>query len=421
MPGKTMKKNILLLVFIQIFVIGSACQGVKPESQPPPPSSSASQQPTDISVLDPGTDTSSPPTQTSQPTQVSITETPTPSLDRKIASIRSFLEDQSAVGLVSGSVLIAQEGVPIFQEAYGFANLNPEVPNQVDTKFNLGSMDKMFTAIAILQLVEDGKITLSDPISTYLPDYPLPEYADQATIHQLLMHTSGLGNYFDSPTYLEKHDQIRSLDDYFSLFANEPPLFPPGAEFGYSNSGFIVLGLIIEAVSGQNYYDYIQDQIFSPSSIENTACYELDAGVPNLALGYTTFDWDGNDTNQVNANNSMLPMRGGSAGGGYSTAPDLLSFGNALLSDQLLNPDSTTLLLKGKIQIADGVQYAYGFYDQRIGGQRRIGHGGGFPGICSIFSIYPDLDLTVIILSNQDHTCAEVNDFIMETLIIGDE
>jgi len=420
---KTTRINIFLFVLILILVIGSACQGVKPESQTPPPGSSASQQPTEISVLDSGTATSSPPTHTSQPTQVSLTETktPTPSLDTKIASIRSFLEGQSAVGLVSGSVLIAQGGVPIFQEAYGFANLNPEVPNRVDTKFNLGSLDKMFTAVAILQLVEEGKITLSDPISTYLLNYPLPEFAKQATTHQLLMHTSGLGNYFNSPSYLEKNAQIRSLQDYFVLFANEPPLFEPGSEYGYSNSGFIVLGLIIEAVSGQNYYAYVQDHIFTPSNMENTACFELDAGIPNLALGYTTFDWDGNDTNQVSANNSMLPMRGGSAGGGYSTAPDLLSFGNALLADQLLSPDSTTLLLKGKIQIADGVQYAYGFYDQHIGGQRRIGHGGGFPGICSIFSIYPDLDLTVIILSNQDHTCVEVNDFIIETLIIGDE
>lgn len=115
-----------------------------------------------------------------------------------------------------------------------------------------------------------------------------------------------------------------------------------------------------------------------------------------------------------------MPMRGGSAGGGYSTAPDLLSFGNALLSNQLLDPEFTDLLLKGKIQIADGVQYAYGFFDQIVNGHRRVGHGGGFPGICSIFNIYPELDNTIIILSNLDHACVEINDFIIETLIMGE-
>ena len=114
-------------------------------------------------------------------------------------------------------------------------------------------------------------------------------------------------------------------------------------------------------------------------------------------------------------------MRGDHAGGRYTTAPDLLSFGTALLSNQLLIPESTSLLLEGKSQIAEGVQYAHGSFDQRIGGQRRIGPGGGFPGICSIFSIYPDLNLTVIILSKQDFTFPEINDLIIDTFIIGDE
>jgi D-alanyl-D-alanine carboxypeptidase len=413
-----MKKTILILILM--LFIGSACQGVTPE---PTASSSKTGTNESIPVTEtakpvPGTSTSPPPTST--PTSVPLSESPASSLDTQIAAIRSFIDDQVDVGLFSGVVLIALEGVPIFQEAYGLANISLEIPNQVDTKFNLASMDKMFTAVAILKLVEEGKLSLSDEVKVYLPDYPNPEFAGSATIHQLLMHTSGLGNYFNSPSYLEKHAQIRSLDDYFVLFSNESPLFPAGEEFGYSNSGFIVLGLIIEAVSGQSYYEYVQDHIFTPSGMSDTACYELDAGIPNLALGYTTLDWDGNDTNHINSNNSMLPMRGGSAGGGYSTAPDLLSFSSALLSYQLLSPESTDLLMKGRIQIADGVQYAYGFFDQIINGNRRVGHGGGFPGICSIFGIFPELDISVIILSNQDYACGEVNDFIMETLIIGE-
>lgn len=409
-----------ILIFIVILVIGSACQGRTTEP-PTPGSESGTSQPTaEASIAVTNTSTSPPPTNTSLPATAAFTETPIPSLDELIAPIQAFLEEQDDVGLFSGVVLIAEDGVPIFHDSYGFANIGLEAPNLADTKFNLGSMDKMFTAIAVLQLAEDGKLALSDKVIEHLPDYPDPEFAGSASIHQLLMHTSGLGNYFDSPSYLERHAQIRSLDDYFDLFANEPTLFPVGAEFGYSNSGFIVLGLIIESVSGQSYYEYVQDHIFTPSGMSDTACYELDAGTPNLALGYTVFDWEGNDTGQLNPNNSMMPMRGGSAGGGYSTAPDLLSFGNALLSNQLLNPEFTDLLLKGKIQIADGVQYAYGFFDQIVNGHRRVGHGGGFPGICSIFSLYPELGYTIIIMSNLDYTCGEVNDFLMETLIIGE-
>jgi CubicO group peptidase (beta-lactamase class C family) len=258
---------------------------------------------------------------------------------------------------------------------------------------------------------------LHEKVGAYLPDYPNPEVADSVTIHQLLMHTSGLGNYFDSPLYLDRHDQIRSLADYLSLFVDEPLRFQPGAQFGYSNSGYIVLGLIIEAVSGQSYYEYVQAHIFEPSGMRDTACYELDAGTPNLASGYTTFNWYGDDTGQITDNASMLPMRGGSAGGGYSTAPDLLAFSKALFNHQLLSPESTELVMKGKIQLRDNVQYAYGFFDMIVQGHRRVGHGGGFPGICSMLNIYPELGYTVVILSNSDGDCVEVNDAITEALL----
>lgn len=332
-------------------------------------------------------------------------------------AIQSFLEDHAAAGEFSGSVLIARNRTPVLQEAYGLADRSLDLPNQVDTKFNLGSMDKMFTAVSIMQLVEQGEVTLQEKVGTYLPNYPNPEVADSVTIHQLLIHTSGLGNYFDSPLYLDRHDQIRSLADYLALFADEPLLFQPGAQFGYSNSGYIVLGLIIEAVSGQSYYDYVQEHIFEPSGMGNSACYELDAGTPNLAIGYTTLDRDGNDTGQVTDNASMLPMRGGSAGGCYSTAPDLLAFCNALLGEQLLSPESTALVLKGKIQIADTVQYAYGFFDRTVRGYRKVGHGGGFPGICSIVGMYPELDYTVIILSNSDADCLPVDEIVVGELL----
>jgi CubicO group peptidase (beta-lactamase class C family) len=339
------------------------------------------------------------------------------SIAGKIAEITSYLASLAPTGEFSGSIIIAQDGIPILQEAYGFADRSLGIPNNIDTKFNLGSLDKMFTAVAIMQLVEKGDMSLQSVVGDYLPDYPVPEIANTVTIHELLTHTSGLGSYFDSPLYIETFDQIRSLEDYFTLFAEFPLQDLPAGQFSYSNSGYIVLGLIIESVSGQSYYDYVRDFIFEPSGMGDTACYELDAGTPNLAVGYTTLDSEGNDTGQINDNRAMLPMRGGSAGGGYSTAPDLLSFSIALLNSQLLTLEYTELVMEGKIQLRDQIQYAYGFFDRIEYGHRDVGHGGGFPGICSIFRMLPDLGYTIVILSNSDGDCISVNDFIIEALL----
>jgi len=205
--------------------------------------------------------------------------------------------------------------------------------------------------------------------------------------------------------------------DYLPLFIDTPLQFQPGAQFSYSNSGFIVLGLIIEDVSDQSYYDYVRENIFEPSGMLNTACYELDAGTPNLAIGYTALDWGGNETNQISDNNFVMPMRGGSAGGGFSTTQDMNAFRNALLNHQLLSPESTKLLMRGKVELAKNVQYAYGFFDRRVQGYRVVGHGGGFPGICSIFGMNLDLGYTTVVLSNSDHDCMAANEFIMDTLL----
>jgi CubicO group peptidase (beta-lactamase class C family) len=226
-----------------------------------------------------------------------------------------------------------------------------------------------------------------------------------------------MGNYFDSPLYEDIHAQIRSVADYLPLFIDTPLQNQPGSRFGYSNSGFIVLGLIIEEITGQSYYDYVRENIFEPSGMLDTSCYELDAGTPNLAIGYTSLDFYGNETGQITDNGFVMPMRGGSAGGGFSTAPDMLAFSNALLNHQLLNPETTELLMDGKVTLAENVQYAYGFFDRTQRGYRIVGHGGGFPGICSIFGMNLDLGYTTVILSNSDNDCVAANEFIVETLL----
>ena len=423
-----MKKTLVLVVLhllaaslsIGCASTSTATVGV-PDSPPLVVSASArySETPTPTNTPLPASATPVPatPTVTSTPTPLPAAQTLSPTEEIPVADIRAYLDNLSAEGGFSGVVLVDKSGEIELLQAYGLADRELELPNQVDTKFNLGSLDKMFTAVAIMQLVEQGQVSLQETVGTALPDYPDRDIADNVTIHQLLTHTSGMGNYFDSPHYLDDHDQLRSLADYFALFEGEPLLFEPGSQFGYSNSGFIVLGLIVEAVSGMSYYDFVRENIFEPAGMPDTAAYELDAGTPNLAVGYTTRSWEGEDTGQISDNESMLPVRGGSAGGGYSTATDLLAFANALQGHRLLGEEQTGLVTGGKVEIAEGVEYGYGFFNRYVRGQRVMGHGGGFPGICSMLNIYPELDLTTVVLSNSDYGCVEVNDYLVGKLL----
>ena len=331
--------------------------------------------------------------------------------------ISAGIQELAAQGRFSGAVLVAQDGEPILTQAYGQADRVLDLPNQVDTKFNLGSMDKMFTAVAIMQLVEQRRLALDDVIADHLPDYPNQEVAKAVTIHQLLTHTSGLGDYFESDRYDDVHDQIRSVGDYLPLFVDAPLEFEPGEQFRYSNAGFIVLGLIIEEVTGQNYYDYVRLSILEPSGMTNTGAYELDAGVPNLAWGYTRRDAEYNVMDEIRNNSFWMPMRGGSAGGGFSTVEDLLRFGNALLDHQLLSPASTELMLAGKVRMGENVQYGYGFMNRMVENQRAVGHGGGAPGICSLMNIYLDLGYTTIVLTNSDEDCMAADEIIKAALL----
>lgn len=313
-----------------------------------------------------------------------------------------YVEKLSTADVFSGVVLVAHNGKPVFRQVYGQADKSVEAPNRIDTKFNLASMNKMFTAVAIAKLAEQGKLNFADPIGRYLPDYPNRQAAEKVTVHQLLTHTSGLGSYWN-----EKHragkGNVRKLVDFLPFFADEPLSFEPGARFQYSNSGYIVLGLIIEKISGQSYYDYIQEHICKPAGMHDTAFYESDRKVSNLAVGYTNFDENGVPfSGERRPNRAMLGRRGGSAGGGYSTAGDLLKFDIALRNNKLLNPVYTKLVLEGKVQRDDLTNYAYGFEEKRIKGQRIVGHGGGFPGVSTQLEMYFDTGYTVVILTNTD-------------------
>ncbi|MFA4979212.1 MAG: serine hydrolase [Sphingobacterium sp.] len=311
--------------------------------------------------------------------------------------IKQQLKELEKENYLSGVILIAKDGRPIYKKAFGFANLPDRIKNKTNTKFNLASINKMFTAMAIMQLVESGKISFQDKVGKYLTDYPNKAVADSVTIHQLLTHTSGMHSFWEEYDKLAK-EKFRTVSDYLPLFVDKKLAFAPGSDFLYSNSGYMVLGLIIEKLSGQNYFDYVKEHIYKPAKMTNTDAYELDNAVPNLATGYTmSLEEPGQWKNNIFLN----PTKGTPAGGGYSTVDDLLNFANVLQKNILLSKESITLCTSGKVKYREGM-YGYGFEESIINGHRIIGHTGGHDGIASEIMIYPNLGYTVVILTNGE-------------------
>ncbi len=221
----------------------------------------------------------------------------------------------------SGVVLVARGEQVIFHQAYGLADKSWKIPNPPDTKFNLASMNKMFTAVAIAQLVQAGKLRFDQRLASVLPDYPNQEAAGKITIDYLLSHTAGLGMLFDRSGF-DRSKRYRAAADYFPVFANEPLLFEPGARSSYSNEGFVVLGAVVEKVSGRNYDDYLRERVFRPAAMIDTDSYAIDDVVPNLAVGYARFEGDQMGIDARRSNWIFLPWKGSAAGGGYSSPPD---------------------------------------------------------------------------------------------------
>ena len=348
------------------------------------------------------------------------TATPRSALPAKMTAAR-LAEDLDAkltrlasADKFSGAVLIAKDGKPVFQKAYGYADRDAKTLNNLETRFRLGSMNKMFTSVAIAQLVEAGKLKYTDTLAQVLPDYPNKEVAQKITVHQLLTHTSGLGDIF-GPEFDKRKNELREIKDYLALFADKPLRFEPGAGWSYSNGGFIVLGLIVEKLSGQSYYDYVQKHIYDVAGMKLSGSFPKTDKIPNLAVGYMK----GGPSGQLAPNWETLPWRGMSAGGGDSTVGDLLRFAEALRGHKLLGAQLTETIVTGKTQPGPDAdsKYAYGFEDERVAGHRIVGHGGGAPGMNGQLDIYLDGGYTVVVLANLDPPAAQgVANYVRERL-----
>jgi D-alanyl-D-alanine carboxypeptidase len=331
-----------------------------------------------------------------------------------ITALRKKLDEESTVDRFSGAALVARNGKPVFAQAYGLTDREKKAPNTVNTRFRIGSMNKMFTAVATLQLVQNGKLDLKAPFGNYLADYPNKDVASKVTIEQLLSHTGGTGDIF-GPEFDKHRLELKTLQDYVNLYGSRALEFEPGSRWQYSNYGFLLLGVLIEKVSGQSYYNYVRDHIYKPAGMTGTGSEPEEQTVSDRSIGYTRFGGGG-----LRPNTDTLPYRGTSAGGGYSTVEDLFRFAHTLQTHKLLNAQYTEMLTTGKTDTPRG-KYAFGFEDVVINGRRCFGHGGGAPGMNGELKICPGpgtgSGYVVAVLSNLDPPAASrVADFITNRL-----
>jgi D-alanyl-D-alanine carboxypeptidase len=311
-----------------------------------------------------------------------------------LAALSSRIDELANNDQFSGAVLVARHGKIVFQKAAGRANRDTGAANTVDTQFRNGSMNKMFTAVATLQLVEAGKLALDDPLGKHLPDYPNKDVATKVTVRHLLTHTGGTGDIF-GPEFSKNRLTLRTHTDYLNLYGSRAPEFEPGDGFRYSNYGFVLLGTLIERVSGMSYYDYVRMKIYEPAGMTSTGSQPESETVPNRSVGYMRRA--GNWISNVDT----LPWRATSAGGGYSTVVDFFRFAQALESGKLI---SKTMVAEATRPYRQ--QYGYGFDIQGDGPLRSYGHGGGAPGMNGDLRVYPELGYIVVALSNLDPPAA---------------
>ncbi|HET9952194.1 MAG TPA: serine hydrolase, partial [Candidatus Eisenbacteria bacterium] len=319
------------------------------------------------------------------------------------AALEAAVDSLSRAGSFSGAVLLARGATTLHRRAYGLADRSARRPNRPETKFNLGSVNKIFTHVAILQLAEQGKLRLTDTIDRFLPDYP-KEKGSKITVGMLLEHRGGTGDIFREG-FREKRLGLKTGADWYAYVRDLPLDFAPGTRRAYSNAGYVLLGAIVESVSGENYYDYVRKHVFEPAGMTGTDSYALADRVADRATGYTH---EGRETSarrgegaegaRLEPNDGFLPARGSAAGGGYSTVDDLARFVEALRAGKLLGPES-----------------AAGF----VGPGEALGIAGGSPGVnAALEAMGP---YTLVILSNLDPPSAERVASTMRRLLRGGE
>lgn len=341
------------------------------------------------------------------------------------AEIADMVQQLHADGFFSGAVLVLRDGEVVYEGAVGLADMESGRENTVNTPFNLGSMNKMFTGVAIAQLVEQGLLDFDTTVGEVLPDFPL-EAARSATVDQLLTHTAGLGDYF-GPAFFgpegaeSPKDLVRDLEGLLPFVVEGGMIAEPGEMNRYSNSGPVVLGLMLEALTGQSYYDYVQEHIYDVAGMDDAGSYshddEAEAG---YAIGYHRETMD----DPWQPDRGWHPYIGSPAGGGYASVWDMAAFGQALMDGALLSPEMRDHIWIPRAEMSVDFGYAYLFGrpcwgDDRTGEEQvicAVGHNGGAPGVNADYKLYPELGYQVVVLANRSRQAIPLADWLAELI-----
>lgn len=328
---------------------------------------------------------------TTQPSPPSATTTlASPSVQEIISTTDTYLSELAKARLFSGSVLIARNGKVLVRKGYGEADHQKHLVNTAQTKFRLGSMTKQFTAMAILLLQARGKLNVRDRICTYLSECPTPW--QQITLHQLLTHTSGIPDFTSFPDYKTSQGSPSSPTQTIARFKDKPLDFQPGEKWSYSNSGYVVLGAIIEQASGKTYEAFLQENIFVPLQMVDSG-YDHNKG--DLAVGYR------DQTNLADFIDMSIPY---AAGGLYSTVEDLYRWDQSLYTDKLISKNLRDQMFTplALVPNSGGFGYGYGWGIGKEGDHSVVSHAGGINGFNSAIVRYPNDKVVVIVLGNRE-------------------
>jgi CubicO group peptidase (beta-lactamase class C family) len=327
------------------------------------------------------------------------------------AKVQEVLALAHKYRVFNGSALVAENGKIIYKGAFGMAHMEWGIPNAPDTKFRLGSITKQFTAMLALQLVEQGKIKLDGKVSDYLPEYR-KDIGDKVTVHHLLTHTSGIPSYTSQPGFFENVSRNPyKVADFVKKYASGDLEFEPGSKYSYNNSGYFLLGAIIEKVSGKSYEQALKDNILDPAGMKNTGYDHYGPILPKRAAGYVK---TADGYNNAPYLDMSIPYAAGSM---YSTVEDLYLWDQALYTDKLLSAQSKELMYKPFLE-----DYAYGWVvsnasfkvnDQPV---QIIRHGGGINGFSTIIARFPKEKNMIVLLDNTGQAMGRLSETITKIL-----